>query len=104
MIDTGATSNWEYWHGGRSRIHNCFNGVVSLFVQALGGILPSEQGVGYKSVIIRPQLPAGVEWVKSSKKSPYGEICSSWRAEDNRVVFYKSLSLISENLEKICDK
>ena len=56
-------------------------------MQALGGILPSEQGVGYKSVIIRPQLPAGVEWVKSSKKSPYGEICSSWRVEDNRVVF-----------------
>lgn len=87
MIDNGATSNWEYWHGGRSRIHNCFNGVGSWFVQALGGILPSEQGVGYKSAIIRPQLPAGVEWVKSSKNSPYGKICSSWRVEDNRVVF-----------------
>lgn len=87
MIDNGATTNWEYWHGGRSRIHNCFNGVGSWFVQALGGILTSEQGVGYKSVIIRPQLPAGVEWVKSSKTTPYGEVRSSWRVEDGRVVF-----------------
>ncbi len=86
MIDNGATTNWEYWHGGRSRIHNCFNGVGSWFVQAAGGILPDEKAVGYKNVIIRPQIPSGVEWVKTSKETPYGTVRSEWRVDGEDVV------------------
>ncbi len=87
MIDNGATTTWEYWEGGRSRIHNCFNGVGSWFVQAAGGILPDEKAAGFKNVILRPQTPEGVEWVKSSKQTPYGKVRSEWRAEGDKMLF-----------------
>ena len=87
MIDNGATTTWEYWHGGRSRIHNCFNGVGSWFIQAAGGILPDVSAPGFKNVIIRPQIPSGVEWVKTSKQTPYGNVRSEWRVDGDKMIF-----------------
>ena len=87
MIDNGATTTWEYWHGGRSRIHNCFNGVGSWFVQAAGGILPDANAPGFKNVIVRPQIPTGVEWVKTSKLTPYGKVRSEWRVDGDKLIF-----------------
>lgn len=87
MIDNGATTTWEYWEGGRSRIHNCFNGVGSWFIQAAGGILPDEKAAGFKHTIVRPQLPQGVEWVKSSKITPYGKVRSEWHVEADKATF-----------------
>ncbi len=87
MIDNGATTTWEYWEGGRSRIHNCFNGVGSWFIQAVGGILPDEKAAGFKHVILRPQIPQGVEWVKTSKETPYGKVRSEWSVEGERITF-----------------
>ena len=88
MIDNGATTTWEEWHaGGRSQIHNCFNGVGSWFVQAAGGILPDANKAGYKRVVIRPQIPDGVEWVKASKSTPYGKVHSEWRVAGDVVTF-----------------
>ncbi len=87
MIDNGATTTWEYWNAGRSRIHNCFNGIGSWFVQAAGGILPDENAAGFKNVKLRPQLPSGVEWVKSSKVTPYGLVRSEWSVEGDKLTF-----------------
>lgn len=87
MIDNGATTTWEYWHGGRSRIHNCFNGVGSWFIQAVGGILPDEAAAGFKHVILRPQIPNGVEWVKAAKQTPYGKVRSEWSVSVENIVF-----------------
>ena len=87
MVDNGATTTWEYWHGGRSRIHNCFNGVGSWFVQAAGGILPDANAPGFKNIIVRPQIPTGVEWVKTSKLTPYGKVRSEWRVDGDKVIF-----------------
>ena len=87
MIDNGATTTWEYWYGGRSRIHNCFNGVGSWFIQAAGGILPDEAAPGFKNVIVRPQIPTGVEWVKTSKLTPYGKVRSEWRVDGDKMIF-----------------
>ena len=87
MTDNGATTTWEYWHGGRSHIHNCFNGVGSWFIQAAGGILPDEKAAGFKNVVLRPQIPQGVEWVKTSKQTPYGNVRSEWRKEGGKMLF-----------------
>ena len=75
MIDNGATSTWEYWSADRSRMHNCYNGIGSWFYQALGGIIPVEPG--YRKVTIDPQVPTGLEWVKVTKDTPYGQIVVS---------------------------
>ena len=87
MIDNGATTTWEYWDAGRSRIHNCFNGIGSWFIQAAGGILPDEQAAGFKHVVLRPQLPSAVEWVKAAKETPYGKVRSEWQQQQDKLVF-----------------
>ena len=85
MIDNGATATWEEWGAGRSRIHNCFNGIGAWFIQAMGGILPDEKSAGYKHIILKPQVPQGVEWTKVSKESPYGTITSAWKVSEQGV-------------------
>ena len=72
MIEQGATGVWEEWDGGRSRLHNCYNGIGSWFYEALGGIVPLEPGC--REVLIDPQVPEGLEWVKVVRDTPYGPI------------------------------
>ena len=72
MIDNGATGVWEEWDGGRSHLHNCYNGIGSWFYEALGGIQALEPG--YRRVRIAPQAPEGLEWVKVTQETPYGPI------------------------------
>ncbi len=72
MLDNGATGVWEEWDGGRSHLHNCYNGVLSWFYQGIGGIQLIEPG--YKTVRIEPQIPKGVDYVKVVQGTPYGPI------------------------------
>jgi len=72
MLRNGATGTWEHWHAQRSRLHNCFNGIGSWFVQALGGLIPTSPG--YRTVSIDPQIPDGIKWVRLEKDTPYGKI------------------------------
>ena len=91
MIDNGATTTWEYWNGYRSRIHNCFNGIGSWFYEALGGITPDEQQPGYKHFFVAPQPAKGLTHVKVSKPTPYGDVCSEWKIENNEFILSVSV-------------
>ena len=72
MVDHGATGVWEEWDGGRSHLHNCYNGIGSWFYEALGGIRALEPG--YRRVRIDPQAPEGLDWMKVTQETPYGPI------------------------------
>ena len=72
MLEQGGTGVWEEWDGGRSHLHNCYNGIGSWFYQALGGIIPTAPG--YRQVRIVPQVPEGLEWVRVTRNTPYGPI------------------------------
>ncbi len=85
MVDNGATTTWEHWSGQRSRIHNCYNGIGSWFYQAVGGIRPDEDYPGYREVFIDPQIPQGVTWANTSKKTPYGTLLSNWVLENTKL-------------------
>jgi len=93
MINQGATTTWESWDCGRpgkedrSRVHNCYNGIGIWFYQALAGIrpaLPLAEGEhpeggrgydgGYKHFYIDPQTCNGIEWVRCTKPTQYGDI------------------------------
>lgn len=93
MIDQGATTTWESWDCGRpgkedrSRVHNCYNGIGIWFYQALAGIrpaLPLAEGEhpeggrgydgGYKHFFVDPQPCNGIEWVRCTKPTQYGDI------------------------------
>lgn len=79
MIDNNATTTWEYWNGERSHVHNCYNGIGLWFYQALGGIRPTDDGVGYQRVIIAPQCPKEVTWATTTRQTPYGLLRTEWR-------------------------
>ncbi len=72
MLRNGATGTWEHWNGMRSRMHNCFNGIGSWFIQTLGGLIPTSPA--YRTVSINPQLPEGMDWIVLKKETPYGLI------------------------------
>lgn len=84
MIDNGAYTTWEYWHGIKSQIHNCYNGIGSWFYQALAGIRPDETQPGYRHVFIKPQPVSGVDWVKASKNTPYGRLAVEWEKQADK--------------------
>lgn len=84
MLDRGATTTWESWNGERSKIHNCYNGIGAWFIQALAGIRPDEAEPGYRHVLIAPQLPEGVAWVKAAKQTPYGTVRVEWELDADR--------------------
>jgi alpha-L-rhamnosidase len=84
MLDSGATGVWEEWDGGRSHLHNCYNGIGSWFYQALGGIVPDEPG--YRHVTIDPQWPAGLDAVEVSQDTPYGVIKVARKGDELEVV------------------
>ena len=80
MINQGATTTWESWDCGRtgkedrSRVHNCYNGIGIWFYQALAGISPDPEQPGYKHFFVDPQPCEGVEWVRCTKPTQYGDI------------------------------
>ncbi len=85
MLENGATTTWEHWNGQRSRIHNCYNGVGQWFYQALAGIRPLEDNVGYSEFLIHPQTPKGVNWVKSKVETSMGTIMVNWNIKGNKM-------------------
>ena len=80
MINQGATTTWESWDCGRpgkedrSRVHNCYNGIGTWFYQAIAGIRPDHNQPGYKHFFVDPQPCNGIEWVKCTKPTQYGDI------------------------------
>jgi alpha-L-rhamnosidase len=78
MIANGATSTWEHWDGARSRIHNCYNGIGSWFIQGPGGIRAAPDSPGYRHILIDPQIPEGLKWANTTKETPYGTVTVRW--------------------------
>ncbi len=97
MIKQGATTTWESWDCGRpgkedrSRVHNCYNGIGIWFYQALAGIRPDPEQPGYKHFFVDPQPCEGVDWVRCTKPTQYGDIKVEVKSEKLKV---KSVKLI----------
>ena len=97
MINNGATTTWESWDCGRpgkedrSRVHNCYNGIGIWFYQALAGICPDPEQPGYKHFFVDPQPCNGIEWVRCTKPTQYGDIKVEVKSEKLKV---KSVKLV----------
>jgi alpha-L-rhamnosidase len=77
-IEQSATTLWEQWDGGASRNHIMFGHISAWFYQALAGINPDPDAVGFKHFTIRPQLLGDITWVRAEHESRYGAIVSNW--------------------------
>ncbi len=81
MLENGATTLWEDWEGTdgtKSHSHPMFGSISGWFYRWIGGIQPAEDAVAFDRVLIRPQVPHGLEWAKSSHQSIRGRIESNW--------------------------
>lgn len=87
MLKNGATTIWEEWDGDNSHIHNTLISIGMWFIQGLGGIRWDENEPGYKNIIINPGVVDGLDYVKSSQRSPYGQIVSNWARKGDQIEF-----------------
>jgi alpha-L-rhamnosidase len=88
MLENGATTLWEHWQGSDntfSQNHPMFGSVSQWFYQWLGGIQPAPAAIGFDQIIIRPQLPAGLDWVRCHHDSVRGRIVSNWKRDSGKL-------------------
>ncbi len=91
MILNGATTIWERWElmtgpGMNSHDHPMHGAIGSWFYKGLAGIIPTEEGPGFREFIIRPNIPNGLERVRCSLKTIKGVIVSNWTKEGESLV------------------
>lgn len=86
MAANGATTIWELWNGNTADPNmNSQNHVMMLgdlliwYYENLAGIRSDKIEVGFKKIIMKPTVPAGLDFVKASYKSLHGLIKSEWR-------------------------
>jgi len=82
MIDKGATTIWETWKESDnyfSNNHPMFGVVTEWYYRWLGGIRPDPDNPGFREFILNPSTPEGLDHIKSTYQSPYGEIISNWK-------------------------
>jgi alpha-L-rhamnosidase len=86
MAANGATTIWELWNGNTAAPNmNSQNHVMMLgdlliwYYENLAGIRTDKTDVGFKKIIMKPIIPAGLDFVKASYKSPHGLIRSEWK-------------------------
>ncbi|MBI9017868.1 MAG: family 78 glycoside hydrolase catalytic domain [Phycisphaerae bacterium] len=89
MLENGATTLWEHWaysDGGFSHNHPMFGSVSQWFYNWLGGIQPHPEAIGFDRIIIRPQMPNGLNWVNCNYDSIRGNITSNWRKTPDSII------------------
>ncbi len=80
---------WEHWDGIKedgsfwsddmnSYNHYAYGAVFSWIFEVAGGIQRSENGAGYKEVIINPHPDKRMEFLKTEIDTKFGKISSYW--------------------------
>jgi alpha-L-rhamnosidase len=94
MMANGATTIWELWNGNTANPGmNSQNHVMMLgdlliwYYENLAGIRTDKTEVGFKKIVMKPIVPAGLDFVNASYKSPYGVIKSSWKNSVDKFVW-----------------
>ncbi|MFF1253838.1 family 78 glycoside hydrolase catalytic domain [Pseudarthrobacter sp. NPDC058329] len=91
-VTMGATTVWERWDSMlpdgtinpgdmTSFNHYALGAVADWLHKAIGGIRPLEPG--YAKVLIAPQPGEGINWAKTSLKTPHGTVRVEWKLDDD---------------------
>lgn len=90
MVEKGATTIWELWNGDtadpamNSGNHVMLVGDLGVwFYEYLAGIKADENSLGFKRIVMRPNVVGDLTYVKAKHNSPRGMIVSAWRLEEN---------------------
>jgi hypothetical protein len=75
MLEAGATTFWEHWHGRDSQCHAwSATPTYDLSTEVLG-VAPLE--AGFRQFVVAPK-PAGLNWARGAFPSVRGDIAVSW--------------------------
>ena len=93
---TALTESWQALEGV-SNNHLMLGHLMEWLYGGLGGIYQSDESVGWKHIVIAPQFIEGMEWVKTSFRSPQGMIECHWKRLTDGILHLKAV--IPDNTE-----
>ena len=101
LIEGMGLNTWpETWSGWGSHVILVTATPDSWFFEGLAGILPDPKKPGFKNFMLKPGIVNSVDWVKCSYESPYGEIVSNWKLENNS--FTWDISVPPNTVATVC--
>lgn len=79
----GATALTESWQALPTVSNNHFmlGHIMEWFYAGLAGIRATEGAVGFREIVLRPEMAGNIAWVDGDYHSPYGMISSHWKKE-----------------------
>lgn len=88
QLAQGATALTESWQAlpTVSNNHLMLGHLMEWFYESLAGIKQAPNSVGYKNIIIQPQVVGNVTAAQASYHSAYGVIESAWKKEGRQFV------------------
>ncbi|HVU56877.1 MAG TPA: family 78 glycoside hydrolase catalytic domain, partial [Puia sp.] len=80
----GATSLTESWQALPTVSNNHFmlGHIMEWFYTGLAGIRAADSSVGFREIVLRPELVGNISWADGDYRSPYGMISSHWKKEE----------------------
>ena len=90
-IGSGNDLMKETWAGGAAIMPTLGGNFARWCYRGLGGIRPDESAPGFKRIIIKPAVVAGLTWLTSHYDSPYGRIASNWKREGDQLTMELSI-------------
>lgn len=85
MQQQGATTLWEYLHGGASHCHPMFGAPVQYLFSDLLGIRQAGCSAGFVDIEISPEIPEKLDHAFGKLTVAAGEILVAWNKEGGRV-------------------
>ncbi len=92
MVKKGATTIWELWNGDAANpVMNSGNHQMLLgdlliwYYEYLAGIKTDAKQTAFKKIIMHPVFPDGLNFVRASLETKYGEVKSEWHKSDQRL-------------------
>jgi alpha-L-rhamnosidase len=90
-LEQGETTFQESWGLGPSRNHIFLGEIVAWLYKALAGINTDPDNPGYKNIIIHPQFPDSLFFVKASTQTVHGPVSVDWQKDKHNNI---SLQLV----------
>lgn len=86
QLAQGATALTESWqaYSNQSNNHLMLGHLMEWFYNGLVGIRQAMGSVGYKTLMLKPEVAGNIGEAKAKFRSPYGLIKSEWRKEKER--------------------